>query len=49
MVWGVLPLLTYLGMGSGALLLVVSLAAGLYYLAELIEVDLSYYSFPSKE
>ena len=38
MVWGVLPLLTYIGLGSGVLLFVVSLAAGLYYLAELIEV-----------
>lgn len=35
---GFLHILSWTGAGAGSLLVVVSLAAGLYYLAELIEV-----------
>ncbi len=35
---GFLTILTWTGAGAGSLLVVISLAAGLYYLAELIEV-----------
>ncbi len=35
---GFLRILTWTGAGAGSLLVVISLAAGLYYLAELIEV-----------
>jgi hypothetical protein len=36
--WSLLSLLSYIGTLSGVVLAIISLAAGLYYLAELIEV-----------